>query len=714
MSAERFGSDLVLAEKLAAGGMAEVYRAVQFGHGGFEKIIALKRILPHYAADDEFKHMFQMEANLSGLLQHPNIVQIFTNGESEGYLYLLMEFVDGKNVRQLLARADKKRIKIPIQFSCYMVAEACKGLEYAHHFSDPKTSEKLNIVHRDMSPQNIMLSYDGAVKIVDFGIAKAAARSENTRAGILKGKFGYMSPEQAQGMPLDNRTDVFAMGIIIFELLTQRRLFSHDDDMRTLQLVRDCNVPRPSKYNPDVGPTLDRIVLKALAKNKADRYATAGDLYADLIRFMNSRYPEFIPTDFSKFLRKIFESDIADEKKKREKIAAEMPARLGSDVAANNGKNDKGIRIRDEDSTNLEEFDDSGTGLTGSDLDGLEAVGGGLSLKGAVQQSNVDPLVNAESESEKESSLPPPQEGARPKVKSAPGNASHLSLTLPSGLTSSNPSNSAHAQANKPTAASSLAFKSHNSLQLGKTNLATGAKADPTASENPAPRRGGTGSVSVTLSPQSSNNSGSNNSYRPAPTGSSSSSGTGSGYRSAPSVGGTPAARAVRRESSSFAGSFLTIILVVILGGGGFWLLKDTMFKTEQSCAAGQTKNASGVCVAINNPTQPVCAENQQLVGGQCVDRRPAAVQKKFYIPPESSGQVTFNSTLPLTVKEIYINGEVLADKAGRKISGPVKTVHVGPGNHLIKIISTPFDKSWQGRVQVRSNVITPIDVDLE
>jgi serine/threonine protein kinase len=325
--ADSFGNDLILLERLAAGGMAEVYRGKQLGYAGFEKTIAIKRILPNYAANEEFKAMFREEANLSGLLQHQNIVQIFGNGEFNDYLYLTMEFVDGKNVRQVLARADKKKIRIPVEFGLYIVSEAAKGLDYAHNFHDEKSGEPLEIVHRDMSPQNIMLSYDGAVKIVDFGIAKAAARSGQTKAGVLKGKFGYMSPEQAQGMPLDRRTDVFALGIILFELLTQRRLFTSDDDLRTLQLVKDCRVPRPSKYNPDVSQSLDAIVLKALKKEKSERYANGNELYVDLIRYLNQKYSRFLPTDLSKFLREVFAEDMIEEKKKREKANAEMPAR---------------------------------------------------------------------------------------------------------------------------------------------------------------------------------------------------------------------------------------------------------------------------------------------------------------------------------------------------------------------------------------------------
>ncbi len=355
--------DLLLLEKLAAGGMAEVYRAIQQGYGGFEKVVAVKRILPHFASDEDFKNMFVMEANLSGLFMHPNIVQIYSNGEAEGYLYLVMEFVDGRNVRQLLARCDKAKTRIPIEYSCFIVAEAAKGLDYAHTFVDQKTGQDMEIVHRDMSPQNVMLSYDGSVKIVDFGIAKAAARSENTRAGVLKGKFGYMSPEQANGMPIDRRTDIFALGIIFFELITQRRLFSHDDDMRTLQLIRECNVPRPSKYNPAVSPALDRIVLKALAKNRNERYQTAGEFFGDLHRFMNQKYPNFLPTDFAKFLKeKAFLSDIAKDRAKREALAADAPARLGKPKVAKisvKGVHNKHAPV-DKDATQFDFSEDDG------------------------------------------------------------------------------------------------------------------------------------------------------------------------------------------------------------------------------------------------------------------------------------------------------------------------------------------------------------------
>lgn len=325
---ERFGSSLVLLDKLAAGGMAEVYRAKQLGHGGFEKIVAVKRILPQYAESEDFKEMFLQEASLSAHLQHPNVIQTYSNGEVGGYLYLTMEFVDGKNLRQVLAKVDRQKKRIPIEIALFMIAEAAKGLHYAHEYVDERTGQGMNIVHRDMSPQNVMLGYDGTVKIVDFGIAKMAAQAESTRAGVLKGKFGYMSPEQARGMPLDRRTDIFALGIILFEVLTQRRLFASDDDMRTLRLVKECRIPRPSKYNPSIGPQLDQIVLKSLAKERSERYLSSYELYEDVQRLLQEMYPKFMASDFSKFLKATFVDEIREEKQKREKLMREAPALL--------------------------------------------------------------------------------------------------------------------------------------------------------------------------------------------------------------------------------------------------------------------------------------------------------------------------------------------------------------------------------------------------
>lgn len=363
---ERFGSSLVLLDKLAAGGMAEVYRAKQLGHGGFEKVVAVKRILPQYAESEEFKEMFLQEASLSAHLQHPNVIQTYSNGEVGGYLFLTMEFVDGKNLRQVLAKIDRQKKKIPIEHALFVIAEAAKGLHYAHEYVDERSGQNMNIVHRDMSPQNIMLGYDGTVKIVDFGIAKMAAQAESTRAGVLKGKFGYMSPEQARGMPLDKRTDIFALGIILFEVLTQRRLFASDDDMRTLRLVKECRVPRPSKYNPSIGPKLDQIVQKALAKERSERYSSANELYEDLQRHLQELFPKFIASDFSKFLKDIFSEEIKEEKQKREKLNREAPALIDESRQVDVGSPKKSAghtQVDEEQPTQISQVMPSAAGL---------------------------------------------------------------------------------------------------------------------------------------------------------------------------------------------------------------------------------------------------------------------------------------------------------------------------------------------------------------
>jgi len=367
---ERFGRDLLLLERLAAGGMAEVYRAKRTGHGGFEKIVAVKRILQSYAENEEFKEMFRHEAILCAQLQHPNIVQVFSNGEHDEYLFLVMEYVNGKNVRQLLAKVDRLKQRIPIEIACYLVKESAKGLDFAHNFKDEATGQDLEVVHRDMSPQNIMIGYDGTVKIVDFGIAKAAARSDTTKAGVLKGKFGYMSPEQAQGLKLDRRSDVFSLGIILWELLTQRRLFSTDDDMKTLQLVRDCKIMKPSRKNPSVPYGLDKIVLKALSKDRSERYANAGEMYKDLTRYLAEKHPEFIDTDFSIYMQKVFEENIIKEKEKRDKLALEAPAIL----APSESERQKPIASSGKgDATFVEDLDKTEVSRPGADVEDLLA-----------------------------------------------------------------------------------------------------------------------------------------------------------------------------------------------------------------------------------------------------------------------------------------------------------------------------------------------------
>lgn len=326
--AERFGKDLVLLDRLNSGGMAEVFRAKMLGVAGFEKTVAVKRILPHFTADEEFKTLFQMEMNLCAQFQHPNIVQVFSNGEKDGYLYLVMEFVDGKNLRQLINTAEKRKFSIPNEIYCFVVNEVIKGLHYAHTYKEEITKRPLNVIHRDMSPPNIMLSYDGTVKIVDFGIAKAAGGIELTKTGLLRGKVAYMSPEQVRGKSLDPRTDIFSVGIVLYELLTARRLFKGESYMKTARMVLGEKIAPPSELNPDVPKELDAIVMRALARRRQDRYQTAEEFSHELVLFMNKNYPNFVPTEFAHLMKKIFEPEINQEIRERQSQSIEAPTDL--------------------------------------------------------------------------------------------------------------------------------------------------------------------------------------------------------------------------------------------------------------------------------------------------------------------------------------------------------------------------------------------------
>ncbi|MBI4403969.1 MAG: protein kinase [Deltaproteobacteria bacterium] len=332
-------------ERIATGGMAEVYRAKSEGAGGFVKQLAIKRILPTYSTNDEFRRMFEYEARLSSQLGHANIVQIYDFIKSGDSYLLAMEFVDGKNLRQFVNKAKKSSFVAPVEFGAFIINEVCKGLEYAHSKKDDLTGQSLNIIHRDMSPQNIMLSYEGAVKIVDFGIAKAKDRVDETRSGVIKGKFGYMSPEQANGMDVDHRTDIFSTAIILYELLTGKRLFAAENDMATLRRIQECVVARPTLSNPRIPPELEKIVLKGLAKDLKFRFQSAGAFHLALQELLNKLYPSFTQKDVGDVMLKMFAEEIPFEKKRFEHIYNQsIPFSQGVAVAESS---DPGVEFAD-------------------------------------------------------------------------------------------------------------------------------------------------------------------------------------------------------------------------------------------------------------------------------------------------------------------------------------------------------------------------------
>ncbi len=312
---EVFGKYILL-EKIASGGMAEIYLAKSIGAENVSKFLAIKKILPQFSQNYEFVEMFKEEAKIAIQLSHANIVPIFEFGEEARQFFLAMEYVEGRNLRQILNYFKKREAQLSIPMIVYIIKEAARGLDHAHRCVDGNTGAPLNIVHRDISPQNVMLSFEGEVKIVDFGIAKAESKIETTRAGTLKGKFGYMSPEQAEGQEVDFRTDIFSLGIVLWELLANDRLFVANNEMNTLRKIRDCQIPSLRKIDPNVSAELERITNKALTRDRTLRYQSGEDMYKDLSIFLNKQYPEFSGQDLSKLLKKVFQKEREDNRKK--------------------------------------------------------------------------------------------------------------------------------------------------------------------------------------------------------------------------------------------------------------------------------------------------------------------------------------------------------------------------------------------------------------
>lgn len=312
---ERFGKYILL-EKIATGGMAEIYLARAPGASGINKFVAIKRILPQYSDNPEFIEMFKSEAKIAINLKHSNIVSIYEFGVEKGQFFLVMDFVEGKNLRQAINRMKQVSKYLAADQILYIIREAAAGLDSAHRCLDGTTGRPLNITHRDISPQNLMVSYEGEVKIVDFGIAKTETQIEATKAGTLKGKFGYMSPEQAEGIQVDLRTDIFSLGIVLWEMIANDRLFMANNEMNTLRKIRDCQIPSLRKINPKVPEDLEKIVNKALAKDRNLRYQTAAAFHRDLNTFLNKNYPSFSPHDFGNSIKTLFSDEIVSVRNK--------------------------------------------------------------------------------------------------------------------------------------------------------------------------------------------------------------------------------------------------------------------------------------------------------------------------------------------------------------------------------------------------------------
>jgi eukaryotic-like serine/threonine-protein kinase len=294
-----------LLERLALGGMAEVFRARINSSHGFEKVLVIKRILPHLAADANFVSMFIDEAKLTAQLTHPKIVQILDFGDVEGQYFTALEYVEGFDALGLLRTAAQKRVQLPRNLAIFIVNEVLEALDYAHNARDME-GRPMQIVHRDISPSNIFIAKRGDVKLGDFGIAHAQQRESKTQAGTLKGKYGYMSPEQVVGRPVDARSDLFAVGVVLAELLTGRRLFTAANDLDVLLKVRDARLDRLDKYGADLAPALDRIVRRALKKNPAERHQSASELHDDLADYLFASGQRVGPNDLRAFSGTLF------------------------------------------------------------------------------------------------------------------------------------------------------------------------------------------------------------------------------------------------------------------------------------------------------------------------------------------------------------------------------------------------------------------------
>lgn len=299
---------------IGRGGMAEIYKAKKKGVKGFEKVIALKKILSGYGQDLKYIEMFVDEAKIAAELTHPNIVQIYDLGHKDDYYFIAMEYVQGKDLRLILQKMTANRLHMPEELTVYLVIKVLEALNYAHSARDSKR-KKLDIVHRDVSPPNILVSYNGNIKLTDFGVSKASIKMHQTLAGALKGKLLYMSPEQARGEEdIDNRSDLYSVGTILFELLTDEKLFMSSSEIVTLKKVQEGKIIKPSQFKKDIDPQLEAIVLKALDKDIENRYQKASDMIKDLDRYMITHY-ESMPesSHIAYFMYTLFKDDIAEE-----------------------------------------------------------------------------------------------------------------------------------------------------------------------------------------------------------------------------------------------------------------------------------------------------------------------------------------------------------------------------------------------------------------
>ena len=315
---QRFGKYFIL-DHLVDGGMAKIYRARFLGEEA-DKIIAIKMIKSQFSSDPNFKKMFLDELNVIFGFEHPNVINTFDYGMNKGQLFVAMEYCDGKSVYEYIKKLKDQNCHIPIDITVSIVSQICRGLNYVHKYTDKLTGKKKDIIHRDISPHNIMLGYEGAVKVIDFGIAKVNAdskvNSDATQSGTIKGKISYLAPEYIEGADLDHRYDQFATGITLWEMLCGKKLFNGTNNMSVLKKIQQCEVPPPSSINSNVPKELDEIVLKSLSRERKNRYENMDKFDRSLMKFLNTHYPDFHSSDVGYFAESLFKEEIESDRKK--------------------------------------------------------------------------------------------------------------------------------------------------------------------------------------------------------------------------------------------------------------------------------------------------------------------------------------------------------------------------------------------------------------
>jgi serine/threonine protein kinase len=337
MEPREFGRYLLL-ERIGTGGMADVFRALAREDGGIERVVAVKRLHVQLACDPGFLSMFLDEASIAARLQHPGVARILDMGRVDDDYYIALEHVHGRDLKAIFARLRERAESVPPALACAIVRDMLRALDHAHELRDD-AGYSMQFVHRDISLQNVILSFAGDVKLIDFGVAKATGRSTHTVAGLVKGKFAYMSPEQLRGLPVDRRSDVFSSGVLLWEMLTGRRLFLRRNTIEMLQRVRDAQVVPPSEVTDGIPPELEAIVMRALAKHADDRYQSAAEFADALDAFCHATGAVTTRRDLGMWVRALFGVEYAEE---RARLAAlqlgELPAprhfAIGTDPGA--------------------------------------------------------------------------------------------------------------------------------------------------------------------------------------------------------------------------------------------------------------------------------------------------------------------------------------------------------------------------------------------